>query len=274
MPDYKIFRDDGVLDSAAQAFYERALQLLNASGIPYLVGGAYAMRHYTGIVRHTKDLDIFARQTDVEAILDVFAANGFTTEITSPYWLAKAFSGEYFIDIIFSSMNGVAPVDDEWFTYAEPATVMNTPVMLMPPEEMLWQKAFIMERERYDGADVAHLLLARAPSMDWRRLLRRFAGYERVLFSHLILYGFIYPSERNQVPEWVVQRLLARMRDDLAAPPSTERVCWGTVLSCKSYLFDTEERGFVDARYLTDGEPPAVSQEREQTDRRHHEASA
>ena len=25
-------------------------------------------------------------------------------------------------------------------------------------EESLWQKAFIMERERYDGADVAHLL--------------------------------------------------------------------------------------------------------------------
>jgi hypothetical protein len=27
-------------------------------------------------------------------------------------------------------------------------------------EEMVWQKAFIMERERFDGADVVHLIQA------------------------------------------------------------------------------------------------------------------
>ena len=34
------------------------------------------------------------------------------------------------------------------------------PGPLIPAEEMIWSKAFIMERERYDGADVAHILRA------------------------------------------------------------------------------------------------------------------
>jgi hypothetical protein len=29
---------------------------------------------------------------------------------------------------------------------------------------MIWSKAFVMERERYDGADVAHVILRRAGS--------------------------------------------------------------------------------------------------------------
>ena len=51
-----------------------------------------------------------------------------------------------------------------------------------------------MERERYDGADVAHIILAYGDRMDWRRLIDRFGRYWRVLLSHLVLYGFIYPS--------------------------------------------------------------------------------
>ena len=45
------------------------------------------------------------------------------------------------------------------------------PVLLAPPEEMIWSKAFVCERERYDGADVNHLLRACGRQMDWQRLL-------------------------------------------------------------------------------------------------------
>ena len=59
-------------------------------------------------------------------------------------------------------------VDDLWFTHAAPGRVLGVPVLLCPPEEMIWSKAFIMERERYDGADVAHLILACGRELDWR----------------------------------------------------------------------------------------------------------
>jgi len=48
-----------------------------------------------------------------------------------------------------------------------------------------------MERERYDGADIAHILRARAADLDWERLLERFAGHWHVLLSHLILFEYL-----------------------------------------------------------------------------------
>jgi len=47
---------------------------------------------------------------------------------------------------------------------------------------------------------LAYLLLARADQLDWERLLRRFGPNWRVLFSHMVLFGFIYPSESQRLP--------------------------------------------------------------------------
>lgn len=66
--------------------------------------------------------------------------------------------------------NGVSAVDDGWFEHAHSVALLGMPVLIAPVEETLWWKAFVMERERFDGADVAHILLAHAESLDWRRL--------------------------------------------------------------------------------------------------------
>ena len=84
-----------------------------------------------------------------------------------------------------------------------------------------------MERERYDGADIAHLLHARAEALDWGRLARRFGRHWRVLLSHLILFGFIYPSERTRIPEPLMRRCL-QLLDAEMRRPSEQRVCRGT----------------------------------------------
>ena len=98
--------------------------------------------------------------------------------------------------MIFSSGNGIAVVDEQWFEHATEREVLGISVKVAPAEESVWSKAFVMERERYDGADVAHIILAYGDRMDWRRLIDRFGRYWRVLLAHLVLYGFIYPSAR------------------------------------------------------------------------------
>lgn len=230
------------------AFYEEALNRLTEARVPFLVGGAYALEQYTGIARDTKDLDIFVRPEDCKRVLDLFAAAGHETELTFPHWLAKAKCGDDLLDIVFSSGNGFALVDDVWFERSVPATVFGIPVRLCPPEETIWSKAFIMERERYDGADVAHLLRATAPDLDWPRLIQRFGPHWRVLLAHLVLFGFIYPSERWRVPEWVMRELLGRAMKQLGDPPETERICGGTLLSRAQYLVDVQCWGYLDAR--------------------------
>jgi hypothetical protein len=237
---------DRELEPQTRAFYLRALRLLEASGTPFLLGGAYAFGAYTGITRHTKDLDVFVRPADAPRVLGAFARAGFRTEVTFPHWLAKAFNGDDFVDVIYNSGNGNCPVDDEWFGHARRAQVLGTPVAVIPPEEMLWQKAYIMERERYDGADVAHLLRACGPDLDWDRLLRRFGPHWRVLLSHLVLFGFIYPGEKGKVPDRILRGLTRRLLAE--RPVNGQNVCQGPYLSRMQYLNDTEKWGYADPR--------------------------
>jgi hypothetical protein len=142
-------------------------------------------------------------------------------------------------------------VDDEWFEHARSARVLGIDVKICPPEEVLWSKAFVLERERFDGADVNHLLRDCASSLDWERLLRRFAGHWRVLLAHVVLFGYVYPGERHRVPAWVVDGLMERLAAEQKADPPRVRVCQGTLLSREQYLLDVEKLGYEDPR-LTD----------------------
>ena len=238
----------------AEGVYRRVLESLRAAGVDFLVGGAYAFTRYTGIERSTKDFDVFVRYTDRHRALDVLADAGFDTEETFPHWLAKAFWGDDFVDVIYSSGNGVAPVDDGWFAHAPEADVLGMRVQISPLEEMLWSKAFVMERERYDGADVIHLLRCAAATLDWDRLLERFGRNWRVLLLNLVLFGFVYPGERTRIPRRVMDTLLARLAAELDTDEAgADKLCRGTVVSRQQYLIDVQQWGYADGRLAPHG---------------------
>jgi hypothetical protein len=232
-------------DPAAD-FYIDALRKLQGTGIPFLVGGAFAFSHYSHVPRDTKDIDVFVKPEDLPRVLDAFEQLGFETRVPFPHWLGKIHKGEYFMDVIFSSGNGVARVDDLWFDHAPRTNVLGVIVRLTPVEEMIWSKAFIQERERYDGADVAHLLRETGPSLDWPRLLMRFGDYWRVLLSQLILFGFVYPDKRQNVPAWVMEELIRRLT--VSRPNLQNDTCYGTLISREQYLHDIEHLKYRDGR--------------------------
>jgi hypothetical protein len=236
------------VETPSHSFYRQTLELLGRSGIPYLIGGAFAFVHQTGIDKSTKDLDIFVRPGDIQRVLEVCRRAGLEGELVFSHWLAKIRAPEGFIDVIFSSGNGIAAVDDGWFEHAREVDLLGIPVKIAPVEETLWSKAFVMERERFDGADVVHILLSHGQSLDWRRLIDRFGIHWRVLFAHVVLFGFIYPSERSRVPGWVTEELMERMRGELAEPDGGDRVCNGTLLSWSQYLGDVLSGDYRDGR--------------------------
>jgi hypothetical protein len=165
------------------------------------------------------------------------------------------------VDLIFSSGNGVALVDDGWFRHAVEETVLDMPVRLIPAEEMIWSKAFIMERERFDGADVAHILRACADALDWPRLLARFGEHWRVILQHLVGFGFIYPCERARVPAAVIRELMGRLDRELTRS-APERVCQGTLISRSQYLVDVEHWDYADPRLAPAGNMTSAERER------------
>lgn len=236
------------LSPQTREFYCQTFKILNYDNIPFLVGGAYAFERYTGIARHTKDVDIFVHPHNVKRVLDRFAEAGYQTGLAASHWLGKAYCGDNFVDIIFCGANGYVQVDDDWFAYAVQDTVFDIPVKLCAPEEMIWSKSYVMARDRFDGADIAHLIRACGDRLDWHRLLARFGEHWRLLFSHLVAYGFIYPGERSQIPQWIMRRLCQQLEQENGLPSSSTKLCRGTLLAPWQYRTDIEQWGYEDAR--------------------------
>lgn len=223
------------------AFYKEALELLNRNEMPWLIGGAFAIREYTGISRNTKDIDIFCKAADYQKVLKLFVDQGLEVEVTDARWLAKVFKDGYFIDIIFSTSNNLCPVDDSWFTNAIEGTLFGVSVKVMTPEDLIWCKTYIQDRGRFDGADINHLLLRQAKNLDWNRLLHRLDHHWHLLFSQLLTFQFVYPSDRDVIPRWLFDELLKRAGDQFDLPPSENKVCLGPIIDHKSYEIDIKE---------------------------------
>jgi hypothetical protein len=243
-------------DPETETFFKEVFGIMEKAEIPFLMGGAYAFGCYTGIMRMTKDLDIFILPKDVYRALEAVEKAGFKSELTFPIWLAKAYKDpSTYVDFIFRAGNGRGEVDGEWFQNARETELWDYKIKLCPPEESIWQKSFIRERWRYDGADVAHYFFHCAQELDWHRLVGRFAEDWRVLFSELVLFGFIYPDKRHLVPEWVFQELILRLQKEMSAEngAETRKVCRGTLLSHVSFLVDVFHAGYKDYRFEPHG---------------------
>ena len=242
--------DESVPDT--NAFYRRTLHVLSDAAVPFLVGGSHAFLEYTGIVRPTKDFDLFLRKSDIEKAMEALRASGYRTELTFPHWLAKAWQHDDFIDLVFSSGNGICTVDDGWFDHAVETQVLGMPVKIVPCEELCWQKSFVMERERFDGADIMHILRARASELDWTRLVERYESRWPLLYTYLVMFTFIYPSEARALPASVMNELAER-HATLRAAPVADKVCQGTLVSRAQYLIDIGQYGYSDARLAPRG---------------------
>ena len=238
-----------VLNFSRTAFHTRCLRVLTDAGIRFMVGGGYALRHHASVFRDPKDLDVFLLERDIPAALRALSIAGFDTSFPFPHWLAKAFSGEHYLDLIFSSGNGVARVDEAWFAHAAEGSMFGVPVAIAPAEETLWSKAFVMERERFDGADVAHIIARCGDRLDWDRILARFGEHWHVLLSHIVMFRYAFPSDACAVPSWVVEELTARLASETA---NEDKICRGTLVSREQYLPDIAD-GYRDARLSPHG---------------------
>ncbi|MFA5039271.1 MAG: hypothetical protein WC732_06285 [Candidatus Omnitrophota bacterium] len=242
-----IFNERSIAAETKQ-FYRQVLGVLYDSHVPFLAGGAYALGCYTGITRDTKDFDVFIHPRDINPILKMLRKAGYETELTDKKWLGKAFSGNSLVDIIFGFANGTARVDGDWFSNARQAKFLNFEVRIVPPEEMVWSKAYLMTRDRFDGADIVHILLCQAESIDWKRLLLRFDSDWRLLYNYLILFGYIYPTKRQRIPSWIMRQLAARLKEETKDKAPRRHVCRGTYLSTTDYTIDVGLWEYADAR--------------------------
>jgi predicted nucleotidyltransferase len=231
----------------AEAFYCEVLTKMAESGIAFLVSGTFALASYTGIDRPTKDVDVFATAGDALKLLAYFREQGFDTVVVDERWLARITRGEMFVDIIYNMPTSSVHVSEHWFRNAPETELFGAKVRLVPPTEFIWSKIFVQDHHRYDGADVAHMILKCHRQVDWKRLLNHMELYWEVLLIAVLNFRFVYPSERDAVPKWLLDELLDRLHKQAAMEPADKKVCRGRIFSPRDYGIDVEQWGFSEA---------------------------
>jgi hypothetical protein len=225
--------------------FSQVLRLLEKRGVPFVVAGAFALRQHTGIWRDTKDLDLFLTAAHVPKAMVALEQQGFRCEICDPVWLAKARHDDYFVDMITGMSNGVITVDDSWIRRGVPAVVFGVETRVLGAEELIASKLFVMRRERFDGADVAHVLYGTAGRLDWDRMLALVGDHWQVLFWALVLFHYIYPTSGHFVPRAVWDTMLANFHHSVT-DPRPEADFRGSLIDENMFAIDVHEWGLAD----------------------------
>jgi len=227
-------------------FYVESLKLLKEAGYPFLLSGTYALSCYTGITRPTKDLDVFCKPSDAPKILNFFRESAYNISIEDDRWIGKVWKDDNFFDVIYNISTASIPITDDWFAEHYEVEVYGTKVRITPPTEFILSKLFLQDRYRYDGADVAHVILKKREEIDWRKLLNAMELYWEVLLMQVLNFRFIYPTEREAIPHWLLDELMERLAAQAHMPPARMRICRGRLLSPRDYVVDIAEWGFAD----------------------------
>jgi hypothetical protein len=220
--------------------FRDVLQALERRGVPYAVSGAFALRQHTGICRQTKDLDLFVTAANCGAALQCLREEGLECEVTDPVWLAKAKRGEYFVDLITGMSNGLIVVEDSWIERAQPAVVHGVTTRVLAPEELVASKIFVARRERFDGADIAHVIYGTYGAFDWRREMELVGEHWEMLLWSLMLFRYVYPAQSHYVPAEIWCELLRRFEAEIRNTDS-EATFRGSLVDDNMFAIDVNE---------------------------------
>jgi len=228
-----------------EQLFREVLTLLNRGSVPYVVSGAFALREHTGICRNTKDLDVFLPAESVGDAMRLLQKEGFECEVADPVWLAKAHRGDFYVDLITGMSTGTITVDPSWIERGSPSELFGVPVKVLGPEELIASKLFVTRRERFDGADILHVIYATHGKLDWDRLYQLVGEHWHVLFWALVLYAYAYPAQTGYVPRRVWDDLMQRFRDTIEHPDLNAEFR-GSLVDPRMFAIDVNEWGMAD----------------------------
>src|SRR5579871_6131567 len=228
-----------------QLLFREILTLFKQKHVPFAVAGAFALQEHTGICRDTKDLDLFLTVESACRAMKFLRAAGFECETCDPVWLYKAHRDGFFVDLITGMSNATLTVEDSWIRRAKPAMIHGVQTRVLAAEELLASKLFVTRRERFDGADIAHVIYGTHGKLDWQRILQLVGENWEVLFWALVLFRYAYPAHSGLVPMEIWRDLIRRFDDAIANPNPNARFR-GSLIDDKMFAIDVNEWGLAN----------------------------
>jgi hypothetical protein len=101
---------------------------------------------------------------------------------------------------------------------------------------------FVAYRERFDGADVVHLIRARGKALDWARLLQLTGAHWELLFWSLVLFAYVYPAHTDDVPGHIWDDMMARFSHKLKSR-NLQAPFRGSLIDPRMFAIDVNEWG-------------------------------
>jgi hypothetical protein len=206
------------------AVYQKAIELLQRRSIRFMLGGGFAQAAFTGRWRNTKDIDLYILPRDREGTIEVLTANGFEDyydrQAYDRSWIYRSVRSGMIVDVIWAMANQRAQVDEIWHERANRLTIRNERLAVVPVEEFLWCKIYILQRDRCDWIDIMNLLYAAGPRLDWAHLVDRLNGDTPLLRGLLSVYTWLHPERAALLPDSLYRRM------ELPPPVADPSVDW------------------------------------------------
>ena len=230
-----------------EQLYRTCLGCLIEKKIPFILAGAFALYAYTGIQRNTKDLDVFLPAEHVRSALLALNAKGLRTEVRDGLWLAKAHKDPYFVDLIFANPNKEIQIDMGWIRRSTTVELFGMSIPLIALEELIISKIYVARMDRFDGADICHLIRGSKGQLDWHWLSRCLGRDQELLLWHFVLFQYVYPGHVHLLPTPLMDRIYESMSRNRINPPA-EKTFRGMLIDPVSFEVDCRMWGYEDIR--------------------------
>jgi hypothetical protein len=201
------------------AFYDDVLAAARGTGKPFALGGALAWATYCGHYRNTKDIDLYvpleSKKDFIDAVTKVGATDYYSTLAYDRGWIYRSTRDGCIADLIWAMANYVRPVDSDYFNGKTMLSLRGNLYGVLPAEELILNKLYIMNRTRCDWFDVFNLLYMTKGSLDWERLVSKMDEDSILLASALRIFAWLCPGRVKLFPVDLWEKLeMAKPEED------------------------------------------------------------
>ncbi len=232
------------------AIYKAVMVQARLRGLQFAIGGGFATMTYTGQWRETKDIDLYLMQSDkyemIRVLTDCGLEDYYQQQPYERHWIYRSYKEGVIVDVIWAMANRRAAVDEDWL-YGPELAVDGEHFRLVPAEETLWSKLYVLQRERCDWPDAMSLIYALGGGLNWRHLLERVKEDAPLLTALFYVFAWVCPNRARELPSWLWSEL--GVRREQAEPPPEGESNRASLLDSRPWLTPTVDQEQIGQNY-------------------------